>query len=84
MGFAQITLDLLQYSGAFFGIIGGIMVASNTKYSKWGFVYSTIASIILSVWCFASREWGYFALNLVYFGIDTFGVYRWFFTKVRV
>lgn len=77
----QLTLDILQYSGALFGIVGGIMVASNTKYTKYGFVYSTIASLILSLWCFYSREWGYFVLNLVYLSIDTFGVYRWFFAS---
>jgi len=77
----QLTLDILQYSGAFFGIVGGIMVASNTKYTKYGFIYSTIASLILSLWCFYSREWGYFVLNLVYLSIDTFGVYRWLFAS---
>jgi hypothetical protein len=75
----QTTLDILQYSGAFFGIVGGILISWNTKYSKYGFIYATIASIILAYWCFASNEWGYFALNIVYLIIDVFGVYRWFF-----
>jgi len=75
----QIILDILQYTGAFFGIIGGLMVASNTRYTKYGFIHSTIASILLSIWCFISREWRYFVLNLVYLCIDIFGVYRWFF-----
>jgi hypothetical protein len=71
-------LDILQYSGSAFGIVGGIMVAWHTRYSKYGFVLSTIASILLALWCYIGEEWGYFALNIVYLAIDIFGVYHWF------
>jgi hypothetical protein len=79
----QITLDYLQYSGALFGIIGGVLVSWNTKYSKYGFIFATVASIILAYWCFASSEWGYFTLNVVYLVIDVIGIYRWFFIPLN-
>ena len=77
----QTTLDILQYSGAIFGIIGGVLVSWNTQYSKYGFIFATIASILLAVWCFTSKEWGYFVLNLVYLIIDVVGIYKWFFIQ---
>jgi len=84
MEITQTTLDVLQYSGALFGIIGGVLISWNTKYSKYGFIFATIASIILAYWCFASTEWGYLVLNLVYLIIDVIGVYRWFFVPKNI
>jgi|GEM_PF-1837120 hypothetical protein len=79
----QLILDIYQYIGSATGMIGGIMIAWHTQYSKYGFIFATVASIFLALWCYLSQEWGYFALNLVYFAIDVFGVYRWFYSPTH-
>ena len=76
--------DLLQYYGAVFGIVGGILISWNTKYSKHGFIFATIASVLLMWWCAIEQQWGYFVLNVVYFAIDIFGIYKWFFTSSSI
>jgi len=69
--------DILQYIGAVFGIIGGILISWNTQHSQYGFIFATIASILLMWWCLVEEQWGYFALNVVYFIIDIIGIYKW-------
>ena len=74
---AVVVNDILQYSGAVFGVIGGVLISWNTQYSKYGFVVATIASVLLMWWCFNEEQWGYFILNVVYFIIDIIGIYKW-------
>jgi hypothetical protein len=69
--------DILQYAGAVFGIIGGVLISWNTPNSKYGFIFATIASILLMWWCLVEEQWGYFVLNVVYFIIDLIGIYKW-------
>lgn len=80
----EFMLNVLQYSGALFGIVGGVLISWNTAYSKYGFIFATIASILLAIWCFVSDEWGYFTLNIVYLIIDVIGIYKWFFTSSSI
>jgi hypothetical protein len=74
---AVVVNDILQYSGAVFGVIGGVLISWNTQYSKYGFIFATIASVLLMWWCFNEEQWGYFILNVVYFIIDIIGIYKW-------
>jgi|SaaInlStandDraft_3_1057020.scaffolds.fasta_scaffold55043_4 hypothetical protein len=71
-------LELLEYSGALFGVSGALLVASHSEYSRYGFILFLISTILLGTWSYMVPAYGMLSLNFVYLIINTYGVYKWF------
>lgn len=71
---------LLKFSSLFCLMTGGIMVASKSKVTSYGFIFlalsssqATIASYLLS------DRWNFFIFGTTFLIVDLFGVLRWIF-----
>jgi uncharacterized oligopeptide transporter (OPT) family protein len=67
----------LRWFAAVTGLVAGVMVASNTVITGWGFVVFTISSIawILTGWLLPDRS--LLTLNSDLLLVNLLGIYRW-------
>lgn len=59
------------------GIAGAVMIASNTRYSKYGWVGFSISSISLAVFAVQIEAWGLLLLQICFCCTNALGLYRW-------
>lgn len=75
------TVDVISQIGiSVFGIISIALVA---RKNKWGFVAGLAAQPFWFATTIINRQWGIFALSLVYTIIWTDGINKWFFKEKR-
>lgn len=71
-------IQWLKYSSSFFAILGGILLASNTSISGYGFVLLAISSSQMLIASLLSAD-----LTMVFYSggifvfVDCIGIYRW-------
>lgn len=68
----------LQKFGAYTGIAGAILVALNFPLSKIGFVLFFLSSVSLSIYYFKKGLKPSMQMQMVFIGINTLGIIRWF------
>ncbi len=81
---SETLLDALQYYGAAAGALAALIVSLDLgrKPTGWAFVIFVTASIALILWGFLSEEAeGIGAQNVILFGINVIGVYRYLIRK---
>jgi hypothetical protein len=80
-------VNVLQYYGAAAGAIAALIVSLDLgrKATGYGFVIFVTSSIALILWGFLSRDGdGIGAQNVILFGINLVGVYRYLIRKKPV
>lgn len=68
----------VEWFAAFWGVLGSVIVASNTRWSAWGFPCYAISN---AAWVWFGLHHGLpgvVTMNLVFFGTTAFGLWRWF------
>jgi hypothetical protein len=71
----------LKWSSCVCTIAGGIVLASNTAISPYGFLMLAMGSSQMVVVTFLMRDRGLFAYSLgVFLCVDCLGIYRWLMT----
>ena len=81
---SETLLDILQYYGAAAGTIAALIVSLDLgrRWTGWAFVIFVTASIALIAWGFLGEEAeGIGAQNVILFGINLVGVYRYLIRK---
>ena len=81
---SETLLDVLQYYGAGAGALAALIVSLDLgrRWTGWAFVIFVTASIALILWGFLSQEAeGIGAQNVILFGINVIGVYRYLIRK---
>lgn len=64
--------------GTILGIIAAILLAMNIDISPYSFILFGISSILWFIYAYRIGEYSLMWMNIVYFIIDSFAVYRWF------
>ncbi len=80
----ETLLDVLQYYGAAAGALAALIVSLDLgrRWTGWAFVIFVTASIALIAWGFLGEEAeGIGAQNVILFGINLVGVYRYLIRK---
>jgi len=81
---SETLLTVLQYYGSAAGAVAALIVSLDLgrKWTGWAFVIFVTASIALVLWGFLSEEAeGIGAQNVILFGINVIGVYRYLIRK---
>jgi len=65
--------------GTIFGIVAAILLALNITISPYSFILFGISSVLWCIYAYRIHEYSLMWMNVVYFIIDSFAVYRWFF-----
>jgi uncharacterized protein with PQ loop repeat len=63
--------------GTVLGVIAAILLALNISISPYSFILFGISSILWFVYAYRIKEYSLMWMNIVYFIIDLFAVYRW-------
>lgn len=72
----SLSLDTLSQIGiTLFGIGAIVLVA---RKNKWGFVLGLLSQPFWFTTAFLNDQWGIMAINLIYAGTWTYGIYNWF------
>jgi|TARA_B110000046_G_scaffold142889_1_gene149778 nicotinamide riboside transporter PnuC len=71
-------LMIARWSGTFMGIAGALLVASNIEASKYGFPLFLVASALWGIVAYCIKDYALLLLQVVFFSIDSYGIYRWF------
>jgi len=66
-----------EWVGSIAGILGAILFASNTDYSKFGFIAFLFSSITLFLWSLRNRNYGLMVLQIAFTIINVIGIFRW-------
>ena len=67
------------WSGTVTGIVGGLLVALNFEYSKFGYIFFMVSAISWIIQGAKNNDNSLVLLNVVFVFVNTLGIYRWFF-----
>ncbi len=67
------------WSGTVTGIVGGLLVALNFEYSKFGYIFFMVSAISWIIQGAKNDDNSLVLLNVVFVFVNTLGIYRWFF-----
>jgi len=70
-------VKLLKYIGEIGGIVGALMVATNTDLSAYGYIFFTSSSVAWTIAAFFMKEWSLMRMSIAFTLINFIGVYQW-------
>ncbi len=65
--------------GTVAGVVGGILVALNFGYSKFGYIFFMVSAVSWTIQGNKNNDKSLVLLNVVFIFVNTLGIYRWFF-----
>lgn len=68
----------LKFVGEIGGIVGALLVATNTPLSAFGFIFFSASSIAWSLAAWKMKEYQLMRMSMVFTAINILGIYRWF------
>jgi uncharacterized membrane protein YccC len=63
--------------GTVLGVIAAILLSLNISISQYSFILFGISSILWFIYAYNIKEYSLMWMNIFYFIIDLFAVYRW-------
>ena len=74
----QKKAEVFKWSSSFFGIVGGVMVASNTEATPFGFLFLAMSSFQFLIACLIIQDKSFiFLAASTFIFVDLLGIYRW-------
>jgi len=79
-------IDILKWSASISGMIAAFMVSldNGRRVTGWGFVLFVLSSICWISGAVLTDDWALGTQNIVLFGINLFGIYRYLIRKKGV
>ncbi len=71
------VIDIFEWTATFFGVLGAVTVASNSKFSPLGWIAFLISSITCSIFAYLTESFGLLTLQLVFILTNLMGLWRW-------
>ena len=65
------SVDQLRWIATFFGITGGLLIASNADVSRYAFMIFMVSSVLWGVAAYKIRDYALLVLQAVFLLIDT-------------
>lgn len=69
-------VGVMEWTGAVFGLLGAFLMATNTIYSKFGWLAFMVANIALIGFAIKSKHHGLLLQQLGFLGTSVLGIYR--------
>jgi hypothetical protein len=73
-----------EWAGAFFGVLGALLVALQVRASGFGFLAYAMSSVCFMAFAIAGRHWGILAMNCIFLVLALLGFYRWLLVEERL
>jgi nicotinamide riboside transporter PnuC len=68
----------MEIIGAVSGIAGALLIASNTIYTKWGFVMFMISGVSLGIMGYRQKMYHFVTMQMIFQVINIIGVINYF------
>jgi len=68
----------LEHIGAFFGVVGALLIAMNIPESKYGFLLFMVSSTAFMLMGYKQQMYSFLASQVVFTMINLIGIYNWF------
>lgn len=72
-----------EYLGTFAGIVGALLIATNTRHSKYGWIGFSVSSVFLTAFAVQIEAWGLLLLQICFCCTNALGTYRWLIAPAR-
>ena len=72
----MLIIDVLEWTGSITGLVGSIMVASHTKFSKYGWFLFLVSSLSLSAFAIVLGKFGLMVQQVGFGAINVLGLVR--------
>lgn len=73
----QILLPLLEWSGSLTGLIGAALLATNSRYSGWGFVSFLLSNFAWGWYGLITQTHGIWLMQAGFMATSLLGLWRW-------
>lgn len=73
------VIQNFKWLGTAMFFIAGILLSSNIEISKWGFIIFLTAHVMYVIIFIKENDPPMVANNVLFAGIDMWGIYRWWF-----
>lgn len=70
-------MTVAEVLGSVLGVIGALMVASNSRATRWAFPVYLVSNVSLLIFGVAGGHWGIAAANAAFALIAIYGICRW-------
>jgi hypothetical protein len=74
---AMPTTEILEHIGAVMGILGAVLLASNTRLSRYGWLGFMVSSLALTGFAYLIEAWSLLAMQSCFVATNGFGLWRW-------
>ena len=68
----------VEWAGAITGMIGSLLISTNTDISKFGFIFYLINNLAFIAFALLAKRRGILMMNLFFLGTAFIGIARWF------
>jgi hypothetical protein len=72
----MLLVDFLEWSGALLGLAGAFLLATHTRFSRYGWVMFLFANIALIGFALGLERYGLFLQQVGFMGTSLLGIYR--------
>lgn len=76
---AMQTEKLYEWLGAAFGVVGALLLASNSTWSPYGWIFFLFSNACLIAFAVRKQFRGLMLMQLVFTATSLLGIYRWMF-----
>lgn len=76
-------LSVMEWMGCALGVLGALLLATNTRWSPFGWVVFLASNVFWIGYAMASHAEGLLAQQFVFTGTSLLGVYRWLLPSKR-
>jgi len=74
-------VDLLEWAGTLCGLMGALLLATHTRFSRYGWFAFLAANITMIGFAIGIQRYGLLTQNLGFMGTSLLGIYRAGFTR---
>lgn len=73
----------VEWVGSISGILGALLIASNTRLSHWGWWLFLMSSVLMCVFAIGIGASGVLALNMCFVATNVLGIVRVWYPKIK-
>lgn len=71
-----------EWIGSLYGVLGALMISTNTRVSPWGWWLFLVSSLSLCCYAVLAQAWGLLLLNGCFVATNVTGLIRWWYPAV--
>lgn len=75
--------DIAQWAGCATGLAGSVLLAANSRWSKWGWLVYLVSNGCWLLFGWATHAPGLIVMQLGFFASSLFGAWRWILGPIR-